>query len=146
FGHWPCRRKPGMERAALAPRRILSHAGRHAAGRRLPGRTLAGDAALLPAPGRAGRAVLCRRVEHDGQGADPGGQAAGAAGRGADGDPRPRAAGRPRRRAVTGASKTACVIGSDFGGLALAIRLQAAGVQTTLVEARDKPGGRAYYW
>ena len=32
-----------------------------------------------------------------------------------------------------------------LGGLALAIRLQSAGIQTT-VEARDKPGGRAYYW
>ena len=42
--------------------------------------------------------------------------------------------------------KTAAVIGAGFGGLALAIRLQAAGVATTLVEARDKPGGRAYYW
>ena len=42
--------------------------------------------------------------------------------------------------------KRACVIGSGFGGMALAIRLQAAGVQTTVVEARDKPGGRAYYW
>ncbi|WP_315761529.1 phytoene desaturase [Sphingomonas sp. Y38-1Y] len=42
--------------------------------------------------------------------------------------------------------KTAAVIGSGFGGLALAIRLQAAGVATTIVEARDKPGGRAYYW
>ncbi|MFA9200870.1 MAG: phytoene desaturase [Cypionkella sp.] len=42
--------------------------------------------------------------------------------------------------------RTACVIGAGFGGLALAIRLQAAGVQTTLVEARDKPGGRAYFW
>ncbi len=42
--------------------------------------------------------------------------------------------------------KTACVIGAGFGGLALAIRLQAAGVRTTLVEARDKPGGRAYFW
>ena len=42
--------------------------------------------------------------------------------------------------------KTAAVIGSGFGGLALAIRLQAAGVQTTIFEARDKPGGRAYYW
>ena len=39
---------------------------------------------------------------------------------------------------------TAAVIGSGFGGLALAIRLQSAGIQTTLVEARDKPGGRAY--
>jgi phytoene desaturase len=38
------------------------------------------------------------------------------------------------------------VIGAGFGGLALAIRLQSAGVQTTLIEARDKPGGRAYVW
>lgn len=36
------------------------------------------------------------------------------------------------------------VIGSGFGGLAAAIRLQAAGVSTVLFEARDKPGGRAY--
>lgn len=43
-------------------------------------------------------------------------------------------------------SKTAAVIGSGFGGLALAVRLQSAGVQTTIIEARDKPGGRAYYW
>ncbi len=42
--------------------------------------------------------------------------------------------------------KRACVIGAGFGGLALAIRLQSSGVATTLVEARDKPGGRAYYW
>ena len=42
--------------------------------------------------------------------------------------------------------KNAIVIGSGFGGLALAIRLQSAGVQTTIVEARDKPGGRAYHW
>ena len=40
----------------------------------------------------------------------------------------------------------AIVIGSGFGGLALAIRLQSAGVQTVIVEARDKPGGRAYHW
>lgn len=38
------------------------------------------------------------------------------------------------------------VIGSGFGGLAAAIRLQAAGVKTTLFEARDKPGGRAYVY
>ncbi len=38
----------------------------------------------------------------------------------------------------------AVVIGAGFGGLALAIRLQAAGIQTTLIEQRDKPGGRAY--
>ncbi|MDV3458833.1 phytoene desaturase [Sphingomonas sp. HF-S4] len=42
--------------------------------------------------------------------------------------------------------KKAVVIGAGFGGLALAIRLQSAGVDTTIVEARDKPGGRAYYW
>ncbi len=41
---------------------------------------------------------------------------------------------------------TAIVIGSGFGGLALAIRLQSAGVTTTLVEARDRLGGRAYVW
>ncbi len=40
----------------------------------------------------------------------------------------------------------ACVIGSGFGGLALAIRLQSAGIDTTVIEARDKPGGRAYHW
>ena len=38
------------------------------------------------------------------------------------------------------------VIGAGFGGLALAIRLQSAGFQTTIFEARDKPGGRAYHW
>ncbi|WP_122431441.1 phytoene desaturase [Pseudomonas viridiflava] len=42
--------------------------------------------------------------------------------------------------------KNAVVIGAGFGGLALAIRLQAAGVQTTLLEKRDKPGGRAYVY
>jgi phytoene desaturase len=42
--------------------------------------------------------------------------------------------------------KRACVVGAGFGGLALALRLQSAGIQTTVVEARDKPGGRAYYW
>ncbi|MEM6847480.1 MAG: phytoene desaturase [Pseudomonadota bacterium] len=40
----------------------------------------------------------------------------------------------------------AVVIGSGFGGLALAVRLQSAGFETTLVEARDKPGGRAYVY
>lgn len=42
--------------------------------------------------------------------------------------------------------KSAVVIGAGFGGLALAIRLQAAGIKTTIVEARDKPGGRGYFW
>ena len=43
-------------------------------------------------------------------------------------------------------SRRVAVIGSGFGGLALAIRLQAAGLQTTLIEQRDKPGGRAYVY
>jgi len=44
------------------------------------------------------------------------------------------------------AAKRAVVIGAGFGGIALAIRLQRAGIRTTLVEKRDKPGGRAYVW
>ncbi|GAA0736295.1 phytoene desaturase [Sphingomonas japonica] len=42
--------------------------------------------------------------------------------------------------------KKAAVIGSGFGGLALAIRLQSAGIDTVVLEGRDKPGGRAYHW
>ena len=42
--------------------------------------------------------------------------------------------------------RRAIVIGAGIGGLGLAIRLQSAGIDTTIVEARDKPGGRAYYW
>lgn len=41
---------------------------------------------------------------------------------------------------------TAAVIGSGFGGLALAIRLQTQGVKTTLFEQRDRLGGRAYVY
>jgi len=40
----------------------------------------------------------------------------------------------------------AAVIGSGFGGLAAAIRLQAAGFQTVIFEKRDQPGGRAYVY
>ena len=46
----------------------------------------------------------------------------------------------------TNFDKSAAVIGSGFGGLAAAIRLQSAGVNTVLYEARDKPGGRAYVY
>ncbi|MFG1396699.1 phytoene desaturase [Roseixanthobacter pseudopolyaromaticivorans] len=42
--------------------------------------------------------------------------------------------------------RKAAVIGSGFGGLSLAIRLQAAGFDVTLYEKRDKPGGRAYVY
>ena len=47
---------------------------------------------------------------------------------------------------MTARARTAAVIGSGFGGLALAIRLQAAGIATTLFEQRDRPGGRAYVY
>ncbi|MBW8294717.1 phytoene desaturase [Sphingopyxis sp.] len=43
-------------------------------------------------------------------------------------------------------TRSAIVIGAGFGGLALAIRLQSSGVATTIVEARDKAGGRGYHW
>jgi phytoene desaturase len=40
--------------------------------------------------------------------------------------------------------KRALVIGSGFGGLAMAIRLQSLGFDTTVFEKLDGPGGRAY--
>lgn len=40
----------------------------------------------------------------------------------------------------------AVIIGAGFGGLALGLRLQAAGVATTIIEGRDQPGGRAGAW
>lgn len=43
-------------------------------------------------------------------------------------------------------SKKIVVIGSGFGGLACAIRLQAQGHKVVLLEKRDKPGGRAYVY
>lgn len=45
-----------------------------------------------------------------------------------------------------GSARKAVVIGAGFGGLALAIRLQSAGIATTLIEKRDRPGGRAYVY
>jgi len=47
-------------------------------------------------------------------------------------------AGKSDRRVV--------VIGSGFGGLSAAIRLQARGYQVTIVDQRDQPGGRAYVY
>ena len=49
-------------------------------------------------------------------------------------------------KTATGRTARVAVIGSGFGGLAAAIRLQAAGLATTLFEARGQPGGRAYVW
>ncbi len=43
-----------------------------------------------------------------------------------------------------GARRRAVVVGSGFGGLAIACRLQAAGMDVTLLEKREKIGGRAY--
>jgi phytoene desaturase len=42
--------------------------------------------------------------------------------------------------------KRVCVIGAGLGGLALAIRLQVAGHETMIVEARERVGGLAYCW
>jgi phytoene desaturase len=44
------------------------------------------------------------------------------------------------------AKRRVAVVGSGFGGLAAAIRMQAAGLETVLFEARDRPGGRAYVY
>ena len=42
--------------------------------------------------------------------------------------------------------KKTIIIGSGFGGISLAIRLQAAGIPILLLEQRDKPGGCAYVY
>jgi phytoene desaturase len=52
-------------------------------------------------------------------------------------------AGRRLPRSVTGSHRRAAVIGSGFGGLAAAIRLQSMGFETVCYEALDQPGGRA---
>ena len=46
-------------------------------------------------------------------------------------------------RSATAPHLRAAVIGSGFGGLAAAIRLQSMGFQTVCYEAQDQPGGRA---
>lgn len=43
-------------------------------------------------------------------------------------------------------NKSVAVIGSGFGGIAAAIRLQSKGFKVTIFEKRDKPGGRAYVY
>lgn len=43
-------------------------------------------------------------------------------------------------------SRRIVVIGSGFGGLAAAVRLAAKGHDVTLIDKRDKPGGRAYVY
>jgi len=44
----------------------------------------------------------------------------------------------------TARSQRVIVIGSGFGGLAIAVRLAARGFDVTICEQRDRPGGRAY--
>jgi phytoene desaturase len=51
-----------------------------------------------------------------------------------------------QRRTTSQETPRVAVIGSGFGGLAVAIRLQAAGLSTVLFEARDQAGGRAYVY
>lgn len=51
--------------------------------------------------------------------------------------------GRHVRGAAAGSRPRAAVIGSGFGGLAAAIRLQSMGFDTVCYEAHDQPGGRA---
>lgn len=46
----------------------------------------------------------------------------------------------------TSMPKRVTVIGSGFGGLAVAIRLAVRGHDVTIVEQRDQPGGRAYVY
>jgi phytoene desaturase len=63
------------------------------------------------------------------------------AARSSDATPSQRTSRGPRKDAPT-----ALVIGSGFGGLAAGLRLLAKGYQVTMIEARDKPGGRAYVY
>ncbi len=53
---------------------------------------------------------------------------------------------KPALAGVASAPPRIAIVGSGFGGLAAAIRLQAQGLRTVLFEARDKPGGRAYVY
>jgi len=46
-------------------------------------------------------------------------------------------------RSGPGSHRRAAVIGSGFGGLAAAIRLESLGFETVCYEAHDQPGGRA---
>lgn len=50
------------------------------------------------------------------------------------------------RSATPRSARRTCVIGAGASGLALAIRLQAAGIATTLVEARERVGGSILGW
>jgi phytoene desaturase len=51
-----------------------------------------------------------------------------------------------RRTGESARNGRAVVVGSGFGGIAAALRLQARGWDVDLLEMRDKPGGRAYVY
>lgn len=50
----------------------------------------------------------------------------------------------PSETSAMSQSTTAVIIGSGIGGISLGIRLQSLGIDTTIVERLDAPGGRAY--
>lgn len=52
----------------------------------------------------------------------------------------------PTNNNLSKVKPSAVVIGSGFGGIGAAIRLQARGYDVDLLEMRDKPGGRAYVY
>jgi phytoene desaturase len=53
---------------------------------------------------------------------------------------------RPTPAGSAVAERRVAVVGAGLGGLAAALRLQSAGIPTTLFEARDAAGGRAYVY
>jgi phytoene desaturase len=53
---------------------------------------------------------------------------------------------RERARQPRTPGRRVAIVGAGFGGLAAAIRLQAAGMSTVIYEARDKAGGCAYVY
>src|SRR5690606_14074301 len=122
---------------ALAGHRILSPARDHAVRRGGAGTALACVRAVLWPTPRIGRGVLRRPVHADGARTDfvrAAARAGRQGNRGADG-----IAAAIEGSGMSIEGKRACIIGAGFGGLALALRLQSAGVQTTVVEGRDKP-------
>src|SRR3546814_6137331 len=132
----PCRRASRARSGLVAAPAFLPDARRNAVPRRRTRRAISHLRAFLPPVAAAERALLCRPLDGHGQAAPARGQAAG----------RDRSRHRCAGQVRLAMSRRAIVIGAGFGGLALAIRLHSAGIATTIVEARDEPGGRAYHW
>src|SRR3546814_326413 len=132
----PCRRASRARSGLVAAPAFLPDARRNAVPRRRTRRAIPHLRAFLPPVAAADRALLCRPLNDHGQAAPARGQAS------RRDRPCDFVAGQVRLAMI----RRAIVIGAGFGGLALAIRLQSAGIATTIVEARDEPGGRAYHW